>query len=45
MKAEVNKLRLETKKLKSASASEKEADLMEEAASVWVCCTLFSVSR
>jgi E3 ubiquitin-protein ligase BRE1 len=35
MKAEVNKLRLETKKLKSASASEKEADLMEEAASVW----------
>ncbi|KAG1809354.1 BRE1-domain-containing protein [Suillus subaureus] len=35
MKAEVNKLRVEMKKLKSASASEKEADLMEEAASVW----------
>ncbi|KAG1865769.1 BRE1 E3 ubiquitin ligase-domain-containing protein [Suillus subalutaceus] len=34
-KAEVNKLRVEMKKLKSASASEKEADLMEEAASVW----------
>ncbi|KAG1799697.1 BRE1 E3 ubiquitin ligase-domain-containing protein [Suillus plorans] len=35
MKAEVDKLRVEAKKLKSASASEKEAELMEEAASVW----------
>jgi E3 ubiquitin-protein ligase BRE1 len=43
MKAEVDKLRVEAKKLKSASASEKEAELMEEAASVWVRCTLPSV--
>ncbi|KAG1771722.1 BRE1 E3 ubiquitin ligase-domain-containing protein [Suillus occidentalis] len=35
MKAEVDKLRVEAKKMKSASASEKEAELMEEAASVW----------
>ncbi|KAG1776925.1 BRE1 E3 ubiquitin ligase-domain-containing protein [Suillus placidus] len=35
MKAEVDKLRVEAKKLRSASASEKEAELMEEAASVW----------
>lgn len=35
MKAEVDKLRAEAKKFKSASASEKEAELIEEAASVW----------
>lgn len=43
MKAEVDKLRVEAKKMKSASASEKEAELMEEAASVWVRSTLLSV--
>jgi len=36
MKVEMDKLRAQTKKLKYASASEKEAELAEEVASVWV---------
>jgi len=45
LKSEVDRLRAQTKKLKTASASEKEAELAEEVASVWVRCSFVGLEE